>query len=188
MDQLDLLGRVVDVLDRLGVSYAVVGSFASGAWGEPRLTQDIDVVIDLDFFAVEALTKAFPPPDFYLSKEAAHEAVATRTQFNLLHPASGNKVDFMIVGDTAWSRAQLERSVVAPVLHDRDVRVARPEDVILGKLIYYQDGGSEKHVRDITGILRTEVAPLDRQYLDRFAVELGVAEEWRSILDHLGIE
>ncbi|TWT86331.1 hypothetical protein Mal64_38720 [Pseudobythopirellula maris] len=186
MDQLDLLRLVVETLDRLGVDYAVVGSFASGAWGEPRLTQDIDLVVDLDVFDAESICNAFHADDFYVSKTAAHEAVECRGQFNLLHPASGNKIDFMIAGDSDWSRTQLSRCIQAPLLPEKYVKVAAPEDVILAKLIYYREGGSEKHVRDITGILVTGAVEIDRQYLDRFAEQLGVEEEWRSILQKLG--
>ena len=188
MDQLDLLRLAADTLDRLDVRYAVVGSFASGAWGEPRLTQDIDVVVEIDVFDAESICNAFGSAEFYVSKTAAHEAVSARGQFNLLHPASGNKIDFMIADDSPWSRAQLERRVLAPLLPDRGVYVATAEDVILGKLQYYQVGGSDKHLRDITGILLTDVDSIDYDYLGRYAAELQVDEEWQSILQRLDID
>lgn len=148
MDQLDLLRLVVGTLERLEITYAIVGSFASGAWGEPRMTNDIDILVELDVFDVRNLCRSFDSTEFYVSVAAAEEAVERTSQFNLLHPASGNKVDFMIAGTSDWTRAQLDRSVIAPLLPDCRMRVARPEDVILGKLIYYREGGSEKHVRD----------------------------------------
>lgn len=187
MDQIDLLRLVAQTLDRLGVRYAVVGSYASGAWGEPRLTQDIDIVVDLDVIDVQLLCDAFGSQEFYLSKAAAQEAVERSSQFNLLHPASGNKVDFMIAGDTNWARTQLDRAVAAPLLSDMTISVASPEDVILGKLVYYREGGSEKHIRDITGILAIKAVEVDLSYIAHHAKELGVAEEWQSILDKLGI-
>lgn len=185
MNQLDLFRLVVETLERLQVRYAVVGSFASGAWGEPRLTQDVDLLVDLDLFEAQALCGAFADDAFYISRDAAAEAVAGSGQFNLLHPASGDKIDFMVVGDTAWANSQLDRSVRLRLLPDRDVSVATAEDVILGKLLYYRDGGSEKHVRDITGILTTCAAPIDHDYLEQNARALGVNEEWASILRHL---
>lgn len=186
MDQLDLLRRTVETLERLEVRYAIVGSFASGAWGEPRLTNDIDIVIEVDAFAVRAICREFPAPEFYVSQSAAVEAVGRGGQFNLIHPASGGKVDFMVIGGTAWASRQLDRCVRVPLLPDQVIAVASAEDVILGKLLYYREGGSEKHVRDITGILSTGVVAIDRDYVDRCASELGVEEEWRSILDHFG--
>lgn len=71
------------------------------------------------------------------------------------------------------------------MLPDRLVQVASPEDVILGKLVYYREGGSDKHLRDITGILLTNAVVIDRVYIDSQAAALGVDEEWRSILNKL---
>ncbi len=188
MEQLDLLRLVIQTLDKLDVEYAVVGSFASGAWGEPRLTNDIDIVVRADVFDAMRLCDAFSSDEFYVSKTAAKEAVESLGQFNLVHPASNNKVDFMLVGSTTWNDAQLSRRLLAPIFSDLNAYVATPEDVILGKLVYYKEGGSEKHVRDITGILTAEAVVVDREYLDKMARQLGVDEEWKSILDMNGIE
>ena len=182
MEQTDLLRKTVEILDSLGVPYAVVGSFASGAWGEPRLTQDIDIVVDLNPAQVGPLCEAFPDPEFYVSRPAALEAVAKRDQFNIIHPASGNNIDFMIAGRTAWALAQLRRRVCVAVFPDINVSLAAPDDVILGKLVYYHEGRSEKHLRDIAGILRISGEAVDREYVARFAVELGVADVWKSVL------
>lgn len=152
------------------------------------MTNDIDVVVELDPFDAQAICNAFGADEFYISATAAHEAVEASGQFNLLHPASGNKIDFMVVADAGWARSQLDRSVEAPLLPDRSIRVARPEDVILGKLLYYREGGSEKHIRDINGILTSGAVEVDHDYLDGKVQELGVADEWQSILDKLGMD
>lgn len=186
MDQVDLLRLVTETLERLNITYAVVGSYASGAWGEPRMTLDIDIVAAITQSDVDLLCKAFDSEDFYLSRSAMLEAIEHQTQFNLVHPASANKVDFMTPGNTQWAQQQLSRALDAPLLNDCSVKVATPEDVILGKLLYFQEGGSEKHVRDITGILTTEAVELDTDYLERWCKQLGVLGEWDSILAKLG--
>ena len=104
----------------------LVGSFASMAYGEPRLTNDIDIVVRLDLAAADRLCAAFPAPDFYVSQSAAREAVLTRGQFNVIHPPSGNKIDFMIARDDPWGRSQLARRVRKPLLPNRDTFVAAP--------------------------------------------------------------
>src|SRR5437868_1368439 len=96
MEQPDLLKYALDVLDAQGVTYMLVGSLASGVFGEGRLTNDIDIVVDLRPQQVEPLCGAFPAPDFYVSVAAARDAVSRGGQFNVIHPASGNKIDFMI--------------------------------------------------------------------------------------------
>ncbi len=180
MEQTDLLRHVLTVLDGLRIPYLLVGSYASGIYGEPRLTQDIDVVIALPAGQAGALCAAFPAADFYVSLPAAQQAV------RVIHPGSGNKVDFMIARDDAWGQAQLARRRQIPIFPDRAGYVAAPEDVILGKLLYYAEGGSDKHLRDITGILRVSGELVDRADVTRWAGQLGVLEIWRAVLERLG--
>jgi hypothetical protein len=185
VEQIELLRLATEKLDALNISYAIVGSIASGAWGESRFTQDIDILVDLALDQVDSLCGAFPPPDFYVSEVSAHEAVRRQGQFNVIHPASGNKIDFMIAGRAAWSAAQLQRRRRISLFSDHDVDVATPEDVILGKLLYYRDGGSEKHLRDIAGILKISGDTLDRAYVDQLSNQLGVADIWQVVLSRV---
>lgn len=181
MEQTELLRKAIEVLDGLAIPYALVSSFASSTWGEPRMTQDIDVLVNLKPGQVTGLCAAFPDPEFCVSASAAREATARGGQFNVIHPSSGNKIDFMIAGRTDWAEAQLERRREVPLFSDRSVCVAAPEDVILGKLVYHREGGSEKHLRDIAGILRISGDVVDRDYITRFAAELGVADVWQAV-------
>ncbi|MEX2169871.1 MAG: hypothetical protein WD851_11220 [Pirellulales bacterium] len=182
MEQSDLLRLAIATLERLKIVYAVVGSMASSAWGESRFTQDIDIVIQVDQRSVGLLCDAFAGDEFYVSRTAAIESVQQSGQFNVLNPESGNKIDFMIAGGSKWESAQLARRKRIAVTKDCVGFVAAPEDVILGKLIYYNEGGSEKHLRDITGILSISGDQLDHEYLDSWIEELGLADGWRKIL------
>jgi hypothetical protein len=186
VDQADLLRYVLDALESQGVLYALVGSYASAVYGEPRFTHDIDIVVQLTLDSASRLCAAFPAPDFYVSEAAAREAVAEHSQFNVIHPTSGNKIDFMIPRNDAWGRTQLTRRTRRPILPDRDAFVAAPEDVILGKLWYYNEGGSEKHLRDIAAMLQTSGDLIDMIYVDKWARKLGYAVHWRLIVDRLG--
>jgi hypothetical protein len=183
--QSQLLQFAVETLERLEIEYALVGSLASSTLGEARFTNDIDIVVKLDVFDAARLCDAFSGDEFSVYKPAVIQEVESGRQFNILHPTSSNKIDFMLVGDTKWSRGQLERRVRRDVLDAGACYVAAAEDIILGKLLYYQDGGSEKHIRDITGIMTRSRESIDRNYLDQTAVELGVDEEWQSILKKL---
>src|SRR5207302_1243907 len=93
MEHVDLLRHVVGVLGRLGVPYFITGSTATIFFGEPRFTNDVDVVADLGMEHIPALLAAFPPDEYYLSDDAVRQAVARRFQFNIIHPTSGLKVD-----------------------------------------------------------------------------------------------
>ena len=107
MDQRDLLRKLVDVLNAMDVTYMVVGSYGSGAWGEARFTQDIDVVVSLCEDDAAPLVRAFPPPEYYISPDAVRDAIRRRGQFNVVHPTSGNKIDFMVSRRDPWGRSQL---------------------------------------------------------------------------------
>ena len=187
MNQAELLRYVIDLLEAQELNYMVVGSFASAVYGEPRLTHDIDIVVDLLKSQVASLCDAFPGPEFYVSAEAAREAIASRGQFNVIHPASGNKIDFMVARNDAWGRSQLERRTRRTILPERESYLAAPEDVILGKLWYYEEGGSDKHLRDIAGILQVSGDQVDRGYVEHWAEPLGLLAAWRAAVDRLEV-
>jgi len=180
--QSDLLRKVKEVLDGIGVAYMVVGSHGSTAWGEARFTQDIDVVADLQDRHAEPLAEAFPPGEYYVSIDAVRGAIRRRGQFNVIHPGSGNKIDFIASRLDAWGRVQLDRRRTVILPDGLTVPVAAPEDVVLGKLVYYQEGGSDKHLRDIAGILKVSGDDLDMDYLAEWAGQLGLTDIWQEVL------
>jgi hypothetical protein len=149
VEQIELLRLALDVLDRLQIPYALVGSFASGIWGEPRMTRDIDFVVQMRDLHVMPLLEAFPRDEFYLSRSAIEEAIAETGQFNVIHPKSGNKIDFMVLESAGQTPPQIARRLEVELTSDCSVYVAAPDDVIIAKLRYYLDGGSDKHLRDI---------------------------------------
>src|SRR5262245_33639324 len=130
----DLLRHAAELLDRLGLTYLVTGSTATITYGEPRFTNDIDIVLDLPADRVDEFCAGFPPPDFYLSREAVADAVRTGFQFNVLHPSSGLKIDFVLLSGSSFDISRRSRGRRLPVLADRAVPFASPEDVILKKL------------------------------------------------------
>ncbi|MSQ97097.1 MAG: hypothetical protein EXR98_21440 [Gemmataceae bacterium] len=185
MEQTELLRYTIDALERLAIRYMLVGSFASTAYGEPRFTQDIDIVLDLSAAQVPAFCAAFQSPDFFLSEQAVREAVQTHFQFNVLHPGTANKIDFILPRQDEWGRLQLERRQEIQLLPNCVGVAARPEDVILGKMLYYAEGGSEKHLRDITGILRISGTTVNREDIRQWAEKLGLSEIWQAVLQKL---
>jgi hypothetical protein len=106
-------------------------------------------------------------------------------QFNVIHPASGNKIDFVMARDDAWGRSQLARRIRKPILPDREAFVAAPEDVIIGKLWYYHEGESEKHLRDIASMLRVSGDEIDLAYVEHWAKQLGFDAGWEAVRDRL---
>jgi hypothetical protein len=178
MDQLEFFKKVIGILQGSGFGYMVVGSFASGFWGEPRATYDVDVVIAITERDVPSLAKLFSSDEFYYSADAAREAIRLGKQFNVIHADSGNKIDLMVRRDDVWGREHFSRRRSLMVAPGFKAVIAAPEDVILGKLQYYQEGGSEKHLRDIAGIVKMRGNELDLAYIDTWSARLGIFEEW----------
>ena len=135
MEQLDILRHAVEALERMKVPYIVVGSIASIAYGESRFTQDIDIIAAFEMKHVDELIASFPADEFYLSESAVRDAIRTSFQFNVIHPGSGNKIDFILPRDDQWGGTQMGRGRPVRLFPDRDLMIAAPEDVILGRLL-----------------------------------------------------
>ena len=148
MELYELLAQVVETFERLRIPYLVTGSVASMAYGEPRLTNDIDLVAGINDHHIVRLLDAFPSDAFYLSEEAIREAILHQTQFNIIHPTSGLKVDVMVRRDTPFDRSRFARARLLRPTQSYTAAFASAEDVIIKKMEYYQEGGSEKHLRD----------------------------------------
>jgi len=174
----ELLAHLATSLEHLQVPYLVTGSMATIAYGEPRFTNDIDVVIALPEDAIDAFCAWFPAPEYYCPRHMVADAVRKKWQFNIIHPASGLKIDVIIATDSDFDRSRLSRGERIATGNETLVSFASPEDVILKKLMCYREGGSEKHLRDIAGVLKVQGGRVDRQYIAAWADRLGVGEQW----------
>jgi hypothetical protein len=179
----DLITLFARPLATLGIRYMISGSVAAMLFGEPRMTLDIDLVVFLDDAAIEGLPNLFPTEAFYLPPPEVIRVEARRERrghFNVIHPASGLKADFYLsngdeLHDWAITRTRTFASETG------DVTLAPPEYVILRKLEYYREGGSEKHVRDIRSMLAIVGHELDRPALRAWVARLGLAAQWRAV-------
>ena len=176
----ELLRYLVAALEELQLPYAIAGSVAAMAYGEPRLTRDIDVLVSISSSDFGKLHARFPLPNFYFNDVAAAEAIANGGQFNIIHPASGFKIDVFVAHD-AEDRAQIGRARALTVLPERTVSISAPEDLILNKLDYHRMGGSDKHLRDIAAMIQISGEEIDLAYIDREAERLGLAELWAAV-------
>ncbi len=182
MDQIDLLKFIADIFERLGVKYMLVGSYASMYYGEMRNTNDIDIVADLQDKDIQGFIKHFPSNEFYLSEDAIKEALKYRSQFNIIHSGSRSKIDVMIPKKDRFSEMELENRIKVKAF-GYEVFVAKPEYVILKKLEYYQEGESEKHLRDIASMFRISGSKIDFNLIKEWAMKLGLTETWDDFLE-----
>jgi hypothetical protein len=182
MESFELLKVVAEVCERMGISYLTVGSLATTVFGLPRFTNDVDIVLDLHTDQVEKFCREFEGPEYYLSQAAVKTAIAKRTQFNIIHTTAGLKVDCFIPDGSPWSTSRLSRAVRKRVRSDFEAVFASPEDVILKKLEYYRLGESEKHLKDIEGVLGVCGDQIDRDYIAAWSRQLGISDVWQLVL------
>lgn len=183
---------VIDVFEKLGVRYYIGGSVASSAHGIARSTQDIDIISDLHLqharLLVDALTQSF-----YVDLEMVQEAIQHRTSFNLIHLESLTKIDIFLLKPRSFDLQAFERTTSSGLENSvagRQFQLASPEDTILNKLEWYRQGGeiSERQWTDVLGVLKVQSKSLDRAYLLRWAVQLGVDDLLKRSLEDAGLE
>ncbi|MCX6853777.1 MAG: hypothetical protein NTV80_02605 [Verrucomicrobia bacterium] len=142
-------------LEQLDLRYMVSGSIAAIFYGEPRMTNDVDIIVFLRREDAERLIQAFPSEDFYCPPKEVIEAERIRHQrghFNLIHHQTGFKADIYLTGRDELHAWAFNHLVEADLEGDRIV-FAPPEYVIIRKLQFFREGGSEKHLRDIHRML-----------------------------------
>jgi hypothetical protein len=177
VDPIAIALAVARAFDALGILHTIGGSIASSIAGEPRSTVDIDVVAALGESDVPPLVAALSA-DFYVDDQALQRAVRERSSANVIHQATQLKVDIFVAGGTPLDEQQLRRRQAVEVAEGRTLHVHPPEDILLQKLRWYRKGGaaSDRQWRDILGIIRVQAQQLDRDYLQRNAPVLDVAD------------
>ncbi|MBN1273956.1 MAG: hypothetical protein JXB26_16960 [Candidatus Aminicenantes bacterium] len=182
MEQYELLLFLVDCFEKLNIPYLVTGAVASVAYGEPRLTNDIDIVVDMSPAHIDVFKSCFPDNEFYLDVDSMKEAIKRCSQFNIIHPESGLKVDIIISKKDDFDQSRFARIKKINVSETKSADFAAPEDVIIKKLEYFKEGRSEKHLRDIAGMLKISPELIDRAYISFWAKKLNFSKIWEELL------
>jgi len=170
---------IIQKLEENQIQYMVVGSIAAMIYGEPRLTHDMDLVIDVALKDATKFESIFPGSEFYCPPpEVLVSEIIHRGQFNLIHHETGLKVDCIVRKETEHAKSEFQRRRKAPFWQGFEVMIASPEDIIIKKLDFYREGGSEKHLTDIRGILAQ--TNIDEAYLQGWISKLGLTNEWKK--------
>lgn len=189
-DPISLTLVVADILNQLEIPYLVGGSVASSLLGEPRSTQDIDLVADLPLEKVDSLIQALQPR-FYVSEDAVRDAIRSQGSFNLIDNESLGKVDIFILKDEPFNQAEFQRrqAMIVRQNPERAIVLPTPEDIILQKLIWDRMGfGSQKQWRDILGVMKLQGEQLDKNYLNQWASTLRLIDPLEQALREAGLK
>ncbi len=176
-DELDILKSVAARLEAAGIPYMVTGSMATNFYATPRMTRDIDLVVELGEADVERVVSLFQD-DYYIDREMVRQAVSHRSMFNMIHSTVVVKVDCVVRKDSEYRREEFSRRRTVTI-DGQPVSLVAPEDLILSKLDWAKESRSQMQLDDVRNLLRS-VQNLDRAYLKRWADRLGLAELYRE--------
>lgn len=176
--ELEALHAVVARLESAGIPYMLTGSVAMSFYADPRMTRDIDFVVELvpgDESRVMGLFQA----DYYVSEEAVRSAIADRRMFNLFDNARLVKIDLVVRKDDEFRRHEFGRRQQHS-LGGRSLWFVSKEDLILSKLIWASSTDSELQLGDVRKLIASGA---DEAYLRDWSSKLGVEDLLRKCLD-----
>jgi hypothetical protein len=186
----EFLKMILSVLEKAGIDYMIGGAVAVWPWGEPRSTQDVDVIIHLGIEQINALSKELENVDIFLPPDIILENLyETRIDLpvNAIHGASGYKAEMFLLREEDELRKSAFRRRVKVDFGPEvgEVFVHSPEDLILYKMLYYSLSQQSKHIRDIGSILKTIGETLDYAYIQKWASEKQLSTIWQEIQSQL---
>ncbi len=183
MQLINLFDVYLNVLEENNIDYCVTGSVATIIYGEPRLTNDIDLVISLSENQIDNFYTYFPYEKYYMPpKEVIIDEIKrfNRGHINIIEHNSGFKADIYFVGKDnllAWALENKKRFSFL----GHDISVAPPEYVIIKKIEFYREGGSSKHLTDIKGVIKHFNGKIDFKFIEQNLFKLGLLDIWKNI-------
>jgi hypothetical protein len=192
---LSLFVDILRTLETIGAPYMIIGAFAGTVYGITRVTYDIDIVVELSERHIQALIAAYSPPRYYANPLQMRDSIRRGIMFNIIDTSRGEKADLVPLTRTSRYREAFRRRVRQmvdiPGTEPFEVWCARPEDIIVGKLMAWAEGRSRKHETDIYEMMvffyleadPSLSAAFDQAYVDARAKALGaeVHELWETV-------
>jgi len=180
MNQEEFLKLIADSLGSSGIPYMLAGSFGSNFHGQPRTTNDVDIVIDPTRAQLDHWLDILGD-GYYVSRGAVANALERRSMFNIIDVANGWKADLIVRKDRPYSIEEFQRRQTG-IMHGDEYSIASAEDVILTKLEWNNITPSERQVQDAVNVAIAQGPKLDQSYLRKWAPSLGVTEQLEEIL------
>lgn len=182
MSVAEVLRKVTTHLEQSGISYMLVGSFASSFHGALRSTRDVDFVIEATPPELHGLIADLQADNYYAELDAALDALKHESLFNVIDNATGWKIDLIFRKSRSFDQEEFRRRVPAK-LFEIQLHVASAEDVIISKLEWAKLGGSQRQIEDAAKVLLTQRDKLDQSYLSRWIKELQLEQQWSAAKD-----
>jgi hypothetical protein len=175
-NEIDILKDVIQKLESLNIDYMLTGSIAMIYYAKPRMTRDIDLVIELNKIKIPGLITVFSK-EYYISEEAVEDSVESQFLFNIIHLESAIKIDCIIRKENKYSETEFLRRKEVDFFGIKLFIVSR-EDLIISKLFWAKDSNSEQQIRDIRNLISDNI---NNHYINNWTSKLGIDEFWKEI-------
>lgn len=172
-------GGVIDVLEAIGATYAIWGGLAVVAYGEPRFTQDMDILLAPEGFAVSLFVRRLHETHYHVDEIAVNRALSGGF-FNVIHLGYHIKTDFFVAVEPEL-KAMIANRIYLPFDEMRRAAYITATSIIIAKLKAYENSHSTRHLDDIASIVRLQGKKLDEARIDITAARLGLLGVWRAL-------
>ncbi len=176
-EQLEFVKLIALRLDSASIPYMMTGSMAMAIYSMPRMTRDIDLVVEITSTDVDKIISIFSE-DCYIDQDSVAQAVSTHGMFNIIHNDWMVKADFIIRKNEAYRKEEFARRQKIKI-DNMTISVVAAEDLILSKLVWGKRSQSELQHRDVCQMIST-ASELDWKYIRNWASVLGVEDLLRK--------
>lgn len=178
IDELEVLKIVAKRLESADIRYMITGSIAANFYTTPRMTRDIDIVIEAEENDADTLFSLFSK-DFYIDKDAVRNAIHDKRMFNIIHNEGVIKIDFIIRKDSEYRKTEFKRQRTI-IFEELRIHITSPEDLILSKLFWAKESLSEMQISDVKNMMKT-VQDLDLDYIQNWVKVLELEEIYKKL-------
>ncbi len=173
--EIDVIRDITQRLKLIGISYMLTGSIAMNYYAEPRMTRDIDIVVELDVSSLDQFIEILEN-DYYVPAESAHHAIRDTTLFNIIHKESVIKVDFIVRKNSEYRILEFKRRKQIHI-GETSIYIVSKEDLILSKMYWARESRSEMQKKDIMNLMQSRY---DEKYVEKWAQHLNVMDIYRE--------
>ena len=180
----ELLAKIAEILGELEIPYAITGGFGVSVWGNPRSTNDIDVIVEMAEKNVKPLVNKITAlnKNIYADEDMVRDALSHKSEFNFIDPDMGFKIDFFVLSDNAYNKLKIKRAILREVFGITKAYFVSPEDLILSKLLWSKENYSQKQLEDVKTVLRNRKIKLDMKYLKNWATKHGTIDTLENLI------
>jgi hypothetical protein len=173
--EIDVIRDLSQRLEQLGIPYMLTGSIAMNYYAEPRMTRDIDIVVELDISSLHQFIEILEN-DYYVPVDSVHDAIRDTTLFNIIHEESIIKVDFIVRKNSEYRMLEFKRRKQIRI-GETPIYIVSKEDLILSKIHWARKSRSEMQKKDILNLMNTGY---DKKYVKKWALHLNVMDLYKE--------